>query len=49
MNLSNDQLLEKKQYLENELRKIQAELVEVLNTNDSLLLLNKEKVPPTTL
>ena len=43
MNLSNEQLQERKQHLENELRKLQTELVDVLNLNDSLTLQNKEK------
>ena len=44
MNTTNDQLQEKKINLENELRRVQIELVEVLNLNDNLTLENKEKV-----
>eukprot|EP00602_Paraphysomonas_sp_CaronLab_P001618 CAMPEP_0185031938 /NCGR_PEP_ID=MMETSP1103-20130426/19685_1 /TAXON_ID=36769 /ORGANISM="Paraphysomonas bandaiensis, Strain Caron Lab Isolate" /LENGTH=521 /DNA_ID=CAMNT_0027567639 /DNA_START=31 /DNA_END=1593 /DNA_ORIENTATION=- len=43
MNTTNDQLQEKKINLENELRRVQIELVEVLNLNDNLTLENKEK------
>lgn len=44
MNTTNEQLQEKKLYLENEMKKLNYELIEVLNLNDSLLLENKEKV-----
>jgi ABC-type transport system involved in cytochrome bd biosynthesis fused ATPase/permease subunit len=43
MNLSNEQLQEKKQHLESELRKLQTDLVDILNQNDVLTLQNKEK------
>jgi hypothetical protein len=44
MNTSNEQLQEKKIHLENELKKLNSELAEVLNLNDNLVLENKEKV-----
>lgn len=44
MNTSNEQLQEKKLHLENELKKLNIELGEVVNLNDSLVLENKEKV-----
>jgi hypothetical protein len=43
MNLSNEQLQEKKLHLESELKKLQSDLVEILNQNDILTLQNKEK------
>ena len=44
MNSTNEQLQEKKQNLENELKKLNFQLAEVLNLNDNLVLENKEKV-----
>jgi predicted nucleic acid-binding Zn-ribbon protein len=49
MNLSNEQLQEKKQHLESELRKLQSDLVDILNQNDVLTLQNKEKVETISL
>ena len=43
MNLSPEQLQEKKSYLENELKKLQQDLVGILNQNDILTFQNKEK------
>jgi hypothetical protein len=43
MNLSNEQLQEKKAHLESELKKLQSDLVEILNQNDILTLENKTK------
>lgn len=41
--LTNEQLQEKKANLEGELRRLQMELVDVLNSNDSLTSQNREK------
>jgi hypothetical protein len=43
MNASNEQLQEKKAILEQELKRVNLELANVLNLNDTLALENKEK------
>ena len=43
MNSTNEQLQEKKAVLEQELKRVNLELANVLNLNDSLALQNKEK------
>ena len=48
MNSSNDQLQDKKTVLEQELKRINLELANVLNLNDTLALENKEKDDTTT-
>jgi hypothetical protein len=44
MKLTNEQMQEEKSNLEQELRKLQVELVDILNLNDSLVAKNNEKV-----